>query len=91
MNSLNLMENMELKNFLCFFAKFHINIVSSWTCWKYYNICTCPVSRNHKSLEVKNMQHKSSNWLKSGLISAVTNQKKLACILVPAVLGGDHT
>lgn len=37
------------------------------------------------------MQHNSSNWLKTGLIPTVNNQKKLACILVPAVLGGDHT
>ncbi len=37
------------------------------------------------------MQKKNSDWLKSGLISAVNNEKKLACILVPAVLGGDHT
>lgn len=37
------------------------------------------------------MQHKSLDWLKSGLIPAVNDQKKLACILVPAVLGGDHT
>lgn len=46
MDSLNLMENMELKDFLCFFAESHINIVSSWTCWKYYNICTRPARKN---------------------------------------------
>lgn len=34
------------------------------------------------------MQNKSSNWLKSGLISAVNKQKKLACILVPEIIGG---
>ena len=45
--------------------------------------------RNLKTMEVKNMLHKNSNWLKSGLIPVVNNQKKLACILVPEIFGGD--
>lgn len=35
------------------------------------------------------MHRKDSSWLKSGLIPAVNKQKKLACILVPEILGGD--